>query len=222
MSFLTKNINLLATRYPRLKELLDSGRVDISGSEIISPDLLLSVSDICGISIERMIRVDLGKELPIQPLKMVLFDVDGVLTDAGMYYTESGDELKKFNSKDGLAIRRLAAAGIITGIISHGINRKMIQRRAKLLNIPRVYTGDRPKLEVLEEWCSEENISYGEVAYIGDDINDLDIMDKAGFTACPADAVESVKNRVDIVLERNGGDACVREWIERCFPQIML
>lgn len=148
-------------------------------------------------------------------------DVDGVMTDSGMYYSESGDEFKKFNARDGLGIRRLASSGFPVGIISNGINKKMIQRRAELLKIKFVHVAMEEKLPVLEKWCKELGISMNETAFIGDDINDIPVLKKVGFPACPGDAVKKVKAVSKFILKKKGGEGCVREFIEKQFPEII-
>ena len=148
-------------------------------------------------------------------IKLLILDVDGVLTDGGMYYTESGDEFKVFNAKDGLAIQRLSTEfRLDVGIISSGHNINLIQRRASLLKIKHVYVGKDDKMAVLKEWCEQLNITLNEVAYIGDDLNDMECMQQVGIAACPSDAVEKIRNISKNVLKRKGGDACVREFIE--------
>ena len=213
MSTLLENIRFLAAAYP---QLIDPELLNLLGNGA-TPDLnqLISLSDKSGYPVDRLLRDNLQKraEVPTD-LKLVVFDIDGVMTDGGMCYTESGDEFKKFNAKDGLGVRALKRAGFETGIISHGINTGLIGRRAATLNITRVFAGSRPKEDVLLEWCNELGISSDQTAYIGDDINDLPIINIAGFTACPADAVEKVRNTVDVVLRLNGGAGCVREWID--------
>jgi len=152
------------------------------------------------------------------PFKLLILDVDGVLTDGGMYYLEDGSEFKKFNTKDGLAIRRIIKEyGLPVGIISNGSKDKLIESRAQTLYIERVYVGHDDKLSVLEEWCKELQIDLSEVAYIGDDVNDLACMSKVGYAVCPADAVDKIKEVAHIILKRNGGQACVREFIEMYF-----
>lgn len=177
---------------------------------------LNAISRISGIPIGKLFESKLY-DLHKRPhnLKLIIFDVDGVMTDAGMYYTENGDEMKKFNARDGLAIRALRNAGYETGIISHGININLIQKRATLLNIARVYAGNRPKNEVLAEWCSELGISFDQTAFIGDDVNDLPIIRIVGFSACPADALDAVKAEADVILSKFGGQGCIREWADR-------
>jgi 3-deoxy-D-manno-octulosonate 8-phosphate phosphatase (KDO 8-P phosphatase) len=177
---------------------------------------LAAISRISGIPIGKLFDSKLD-DLHKQPqnLKLIIFDVDGVMTDAGMYYTESGDEMKKFNARDGLAIRALRNAGYETGIISHGININLIQKRAELLNVARVYAGNRPKNEVLAEWCTELGITFDQTAFIGDDVNDLPIIRIVGFSACPADALDAVKAEADVILSKSGGQGCIREWADR-------
>jgi YrbI family 3-deoxy-D-manno-octulosonate 8-phosphate phosphatase len=152
------------------------------------------------------------------PFKLLILDVDGVLTDGGMYYLEDGSEFKKFNTKDGLAIRRIIKEyALPVGIISNGSKVQLIQSRAETLYIDRVYVGHSDKLSILQQWCQELNITLEEVAYIGDDVNDLQCMSKVGCAACPADAVQKIKDVSHVLLKRNGGDACVREFIEMYF-----
>jgi 3-deoxy-D-manno-octulosonate 8-phosphate phosphatase (KDO 8-P phosphatase) len=152
--------------------------------------------------------------------KFLALDVDGVLTDGGMYYTESGDEMKKFNAKDGLAIKALTDMGKYVGFISSGVNGNIIENRAKTLGVQKVYIGTWKKVEILEQWCKELNIGFENVAYIGDDVNDLPAIQKAGLSACPADAVPLVKKAVNIVLSKKGGEGCVREFVEKYIMEI--
>lgn len=147
-------------------------------------------------------------------IKLLVLDVDGVLSDGGMYYAESGDQFKKYNTKDGMAIMEAQKMGLKIGIISSAFKPKMVLDRAEILRIERVYAGRDPKLDILKNWCEELQISLQEVAMIGDDINDLPVMREVGFRCCPADAVQVVKREADIVLSRKGGDGCVRELID--------
>lgn len=147
-------------------------------------------------------------------VKFLVLDVDGVMTDGGMYYTESGDQFKKFNTKDGMAIKVAQEKGLKVGFLSSGSTQHIIQNRAKTLGVEYVYVGSRPKLEVLNDWCAQQEITTSEVAYVGDDINDLEVLDEVAFSGCPADAVEPVKMKVNVVLTRKGGDACIREFVD--------
>ena len=151
----------------------------------------------------------------IQKLKMLILDVDGVLTDGGMYVSEKGDQMKRYHTHDGLALLELGKSKKLTlGILSSGFTEHMVQDRAALLGIEHVYVGREPKLDILNIWCAELGYSLDEVAIIGDDLNDLPVMQAAGLAVCPASAVSKVKNVADIILSRKGGDACVREFID--------
>lgn len=147
-------------------------------------------------------------------IKFLVLDVDGVLTDGGLYYSESGDEFKKFNAKDGMGIKSAMKHGLEVAFLSAGSTKAIVQNRAKTLGITRVSVGTRPKLEVLKEWCSELGFELENVAYVGDDINDIEVMNSVGFSGCPADAVEAVRMNANVVLKRNGGDACIREFVD--------
>ncbi len=147
-------------------------------------------------------------------IKFLVLDVDGVLTDGGMYYTESGDQFKKFNTKDGMAIKVVRQKGMEVAFLSSGSTDHIIQNRAKTLGVERVYVGPKLKIDVLNDWCRELGITTENVAYVGDDINDLDVLEAVGFSGCPADAVEAVKLKANVVLLRKGGDACVREFVD--------
>ncbi|PZX66017.1 KdsC family phosphatase [Hydrotalea sandarakina] len=157
-------------------------------------------------------------------IKLFLSDVDGVMTDAGMYYTESGDEFKKFNTHDGMGFNLLTKAGVKTGIITTEYT-KIVERRAAKLKIDYVYQGRGfgSKLEAAKEICLKEGISLKETAYIGDDINCIELLQEAGIAACPANAVEQVKNIKGIIhLEKKGGEGAVREFIEMLFKQGLI
>lgn len=147
-------------------------------------------------------------------IKLLILDIDGVMTDAGMFFTENGDQIKKYNAKDGMAVRALADSAVTVGIISSGFKLNMVKDRADLLKIERVYVGRDPKIQVLQSWCDDMDITFDEVGIIGDDINDLEVMKSVGFSACPADAVNVVKQTVDLVLQEKGGKGCVREFID--------
>lgn len=146
-------------------------------------------------------------------IKVVLTDVDGVLTDAGMYYSEAGEELKKFNTHDGMAFQLLREAGIKTGIITSE-DTKLVERRAKKLKTDYLYQGKREggKLAAALEICAKEKIDISQVAYIGDDINCYDLLAAVGHAFCPSSALAKIKQIPGIcVLEKRGGDGCFRE-----------
>ncbi|WP_148235469.1 KdsC family phosphatase [Fluviicola taffensis] len=150
----------------------------------------------------------------IEKIKLLILDVDGVMTDAGMYFAESGDQMKKYNAKDGMGIMKAQEKGLLCAIISSAFTDKMVLNRAEVLNIKHVYVGRDQKITILRQWCEELSISLSQVAMIGDDINDLSIMREIGLSACPKDAVQEVKKEVDIVLTKNGGAGVVREFID--------
>ncbi|MFK5937910.1 MAG: HAD hydrolase family protein [Sulfurimonas sp.] len=149
-------------------------------------------------------------------IKLFLSDVDGTLTDAGMYYGENGEEFKKFNTHDGKGFELLRKAGIKTGIITSE-NTKMVENRAKKMKVDYLYQGleHKGKLEIAKEICKKENISLNEVAYIGDDINCKELLESVGLKACPSNALDSIKNIPNIIkLSKKGGDGAVREFID--------
>lgn len=150
----------------------------------------------------------------LKNIKLLILDVDGVMTDAGMFFTESGDQFKKYNAKDGMAIMALTTSDFQVGIISSGFKLEMVKARADLLKIQHVYVGREPKMMILSDLCAKLGITLSEVAIIGDDINDLEVMQSVGFSACPADAVNRIKKQADLVLQTKGGDGCVREFID--------
>jgi len=147
-------------------------------------------------------------------IKLLVLDVDGTMTDAGVYILEDGSQFKKFNARDGLGIQRAMKAGIEVGIISHSLVTAMVEARANMLGMKYFYVGQESKTVVLEKWMKKLHLTNDQIAYIGDDINDLEIMQQVGTSACPADAVSSIAEIADIMLTQKGGDGCVREFIE--------
>ena len=147
-------------------------------------------------------------------IRLLLTDVDGVLTDAGMYYTENGDEIKKFSTYDGMGFKLLKEYGIKTGIITSE-NRELNERRAEKLKLDFIFQGVSNKLKKVKELSKNNNISLREIAYIGDDINDLELLSAVGLAACPKNANKKVKNISGIIqLSSKGGEGAVREFIE--------
>lgn len=149
-------------------------------------------------------------------IKLVITDVDGVLTDAGMYYSEKGDELKRFNTRDGKAFELLRNRSIITGIITSE-DTKIVERRAKKLKVDYLYQGKehKGKLSAALDICNKINISLNEVAYIGDDLNCYELLSNVGYAACPNDAVEKVKSIPNIqLLNCKGGEGVFREFVD--------
>ena len=161
---------------------------------------------------------------PQKPVKIKLFlsDVDGVLTDAGMYYSEKGDELKKFNTYDGMGFKILQEKGIKVGIIT-GEDRELNRARANKLQLDFDFHGDKNKLETITKLCMETKINLSEIAYIGDDINDFELLSKVGLAACPANAVQKIKDIPGIIqLAKKGGEGAVREFAEMIMSDFFL
>lgn len=148
-------------------------------------------------------------------IKLLVMDVDGTLTDGKIYMGENGEVMKAFNVKDGYAIAHmLPEMGIIPVIIT-GRKSKIVENRAKELGITELYQGVGDKLAQLKKVAEKYNASPEEIAYIGDDLNDLECIKYCGVTACPADAVEEIKQKVSCVCQSNGGKGVVREFIEK-------
>ena len=150
----------------------------------------------------------------LENIKLLVLDVDGTMTDGGVYIMEDGSQFKKFNAKDGLGIQRAMKAGIEVGIISHSLITAMVEARANMLGLNYFYVGQDSKLAVLEKWKTKLNLSDNEIAFIGDDLNDLEIMKQVGTSASPADAVSEISKIANIHLSKKGGEGCVREFIE--------
>jgi len=149
-------------------------------------------------------------------IKVLLTDVDGVMTDSGMYYSEAGDELKKFNAHDGMGLQLIRQKGIKTGIITSE-DTKLVERRFQKLKLDYLYQGKRDggKLSAVKEICEKEGITLANVAYIGDDVNCFELLSSVGLAACPADAVDTIKDIPGIVqMKIKGGKGCVREFVE--------
>ncbi len=146
-------------------------------------------------------------------LKLFATDVDGVLTDAGMYYGESGEELKKFNTRDGMGIKLLQAEGVMIAIITME-QTKIVARRAKKLGITEVFQGAKDKVAVLTHLAEKFNIPFEQMAYMGDDVNDVAALQTVGYAAAPADCVDQVRQVVHYICQKNGGEGVVREVID--------
>ena len=146
-------------------------------------------------------------------IKLVAFDVDGVLTDGSLTFDENGHEYKTFNAKDGQGIVNLNNAGVITAIIT-ARNNGTVEHRAKNLSIKELHQGSKNKIETLEGIMNKYKISFDEIAYMGDDLPDICILEKVGLKGCPADAVEEVKAVANFISSKNGGRGAVREFCD--------
>jgi YrbI family 3-deoxy-D-manno-octulosonate 8-phosphate phosphatase len=149
-------------------------------------------------------------KLKAAQIKLVAFDVDGVLTNGDIIYSDKGEELKTFNVKDGHGMFSLSKKGFITAIITARIS-PIVERRAKDLDITHVFQGTKNKIIAMQELLDTYNLDYSQVAYIGDDIPDICILEKAGLAFCPNDAVDEVKKICHCVLTKQGGRGAVRE-----------
>lgn len=174
--------------------------------------------DLYSLLFKPMFRPNVWKS-KLENIKLLILDVDGVLTDGGMYASESGDQMKKYNTKDGMAILHLTKCNFQVGIISSGFKGEAVKARADLLGIQHFYLGRENKMDILRGFCQNLEIDLKNVAIIGDDINDLEIIKNVGFSACPADAVQIVKSNVDVILNKKGGEGCVREFIDHILLQ---
>ncbi len=146
-------------------------------------------------------------------LKLFATDVDGVLTDAGMYYGESGEEFKKFNTRDGMGMKLLQAEGVIIAFIT-GEQTNIVARRAKKLGITEVFQGATDKVAVLTHLSKKLSIPFEHMAYMGDDVNDVAALQSVGYAAAPADCVDQVRQVVHYICRKNGGEGVVREVID--------
>lgn len=152
-------------------------------------------------------------------IKMFLTDCDGVLTDGGMYYSETGDEIKKFNTKDAVGLNLLREKGIVTGIIT-GEDVELVRRRAAKMKVNEIHCGVSNKMELIKQLADKYNITLEQVAYIGDDLNDSDVMGSVGISFSVQDAIEIVKQKADIITESKGGQGAVREACEYIIRRI--
>lgn len=144
-------------------------------------------------------------------IKILMMDVDGVLTDGSMYYTENGDEIKRFSTYDGKALEILRNHGIKTAIIT-AEDTKMVRDRAKKTKVDYLYQGVSNKLNIAEEICEKEGIALENVAYVGDDLNDRELLQMVGLAACPVNAVYEIKQLPNIIhLATKGGSGVIRE-----------
>ena len=153
-------------------------------------------------------------------IKLFLTDVDGCLTDGGMYYSANGDEMKKFCVYDGMGMVLLREAGVKCGILTSETT-DIVVRRAKKLNLDYLFMGvgrnkKQTKLDAAKQICAEMGIGLQEVCFVGDDINDIDLLKEVGLAACPKSALPVVKSLPGItILEHNGGEGAIRELCDK-------
>lgn len=147
-------------------------------------------------------------------IKILVMDVDGTLTDGKIYMGDNGEVMKAFDIKDGYGLANLLPGSGITPVIITGRNSKILENRCRELKITELHQGIADKVSVLNQILEERGLDYSNVAYVGDDLNDLECMKLVAVTGCPADACDEVKNIVDFVSQRNGGNGAVREFLE--------
>ncbi len=147
-------------------------------------------------------------------IKVVATDIDGVWTDSGMYYTSDGEKMKRFSTYDGMGVQLLREINIPT-IILTSENSEIVLRRAEKLQIDNVYINEKQKLNRMIEVCQNFNISLNEVAYIGDDLNDLQLLEKVGLSAMPSSSPILDSFSADYITEKSGGEGCFREFIDQ-------
>jgi 3-deoxy-D-manno-octulosonate 8-phosphate phosphatase (KDO 8-P phosphatase) len=146
----------------------------------------------------------------LKRIRALVLDVDGVLTDGGMYYGPGGEGLKRFNVKDGMGLRLVLEAGIAVALIS-GEASEILRRRAEKLQIADVFIGVEDKLKTMEGFLAARKVAVEDAAYVGDDVNDLPPMSKVGLPVAVADAAPQVRKAARWITTRRGGDAAVRE-----------
>lgn len=149
----------------------------------------------------------------VREIKLFVVDVDGTLTDAGMYYSAKGEELKKFNTRDAQGLEFLRKKGIDVAIITKEKS-PIVSARAKKLGIDKCHTGIENKLECLKKICKKMKIKLSNVAYVGDDVSDMECMKSVAFAACPADGLEAIRDISHYVCSQRGGGGAVREVCE--------
>lgn len=149
-----------------------------------------------------------------EQIRLVITDVDGVLTDTGIYYSPDGEMIKRFSIRDGMGVERLRKhAGIETAIMT-GENSGTVTARAQKLKITQVYLGVTDKKSLFEEILKKNQLQPENIAFIGDDVNDLEIMKLVGLTACPGDGMSFIKDISDYICEIKGGYGAFREFAE--------
>lgn len=159
----------------------------------------------------------LNNKLP----KLILTDIDGVWTDGGMYYDQNSNEFKKFNTSDSAGVLLCKYFNVPVGIVT-GEKTEIVSRRAKKLGIDYLFMGVENKVEIVQKLLTKLNISFDDVAYVGDDINDIGLLNKCAITATPLNSPDYVRRFGKLKLEKKGGDGAFREFVEKVFGEIRI
>jgi 3-deoxy-D-manno-octulosonate 8-phosphate phosphatase (KDO 8-P phosphatase) len=191
-----------------------SPKAESSKAESSKAEPLETKSSKTSASVTRLSKSELRKRA--SKLKLILTDNDGVLTDTGVYYSERGEELKRFSIRDGMGVERLRNAGIDTAIITGEVSGS-VKKRAEKLKMPYLYLGIKDKKAKLADILKETKLKPSQLGYIGDDVNDLGILSvitEAGLTACPKDAMPIVRKVVHYKAKAKGGNGAFRDFAE--------
>lgn len=149
-------------------------------------------------------------------IKLIISDIDGVWTDGGMYYSNAGVESKKFNTSDSVGVLLSKKANLEVVVMS-GEDEKCVHDRMEKLKIKTFYLGVKDKLELAQRILIEKKLSFKEVAFIGDEINDLKLLNQVGFSGCPLDAPSYTKEIVDVITSSKGGEGAFKEFVFQVF-----
>ena len=168
----------------------------------------------CMVAINSIKDKNKNLEEKAKRIKLVLTDNDGVLTDTGVYYSEKGEELKRFSIRDGMGVERLKKLVNIKTVIITGELSGSVKKRAEKLKIDEFYLGAKAKESLLVEILNNNNLKPENIAFIGDDVNDIKLIKTVGLTAAPSDAMQDILEIVDYICEHKGGNGAFREFAE--------
>ena len=204
-----KNSKLRIGKNPKMINITKIESLDIDYEEDLEFAKLIASSPILPEEYRPKINT------PPHEIKLIIIDVDGVMTDGGLYYDSKNNYIKKFNAKDGIAIKAAINSGKEIRFLSSGIFNNIISSRAETLGVKTYKCTSKSKKEILDDWLLELKLSYENVACIGDDINDKESMNNSILSACPSDAHKEIKEISKIVLKAKGGEGCVREFFDK-------
>lgn len=150
--------------------------------------------------------------------KLIITDIDGVWTDGSMYYDQTGNELKRFNTYDSAGVLFAHLLDIPVAILT-GEDTEIVARRAQKIQVDYLFQGVKNKVKVVETLLEKLQITFDDCAFIGDDINDVALLQKVGFSGCPVNAPDYIKNKVDYITKTKGGDGAFRDFVEYILQQ---